>query len=364
MGKWWWRFKTNSNLLWVKIICSIYGSGGGLGNTNNFHLSSGGSTWSNIIKAGRLIDSEGIAFSTSFVRSVGNGRLINFWSDIWIGSSCLKDSYSRLFALENDKEVTVNDRLHQRDSEGSIMWNWVRNPRGRAVNDLNDLNNLLSSVQLQVEACDNWRWVLGSDGVFTTKHLAVLIDEKRLSPGSQIMETVRNKSIPQKVQIFVWRSKLKRLPVFSELDKRGLDLDSILCPLCGDESETVEHALVKCKKLAEFWGCLFCWWNISANSLQTFDPLAEDQIFSSFANHGKLIWEGVKWASCYSLWSARNNKVYNGKEWSSSKVLSEVQISSFNSISKRIKKSQMEWHQWILNPGFFVVGSNNRSGIG
>ncbi|XP_071717973.1 uncharacterized protein [Rutidosis leptorrhynchoides] len=267
----------------------------------------------------------GIEFTSSFIKEIGSGSSINFWSDIWVGNASLKEQFSRLYALEMDKNVTVHDRIQQEDK---------------------------------------LKWSLGADGVFSTKELAVLIDGKRLHPGNVVIKTARNNSVPQKVAIFVWRAKLKRLPVRSELDKRGIDLDTVLCPLCGDEIETVEHSLVKCKTVIDFSKKFLRWWNIPVENLNALDPLANDSIFSSFSKFGNSIWEGVKWVCCYMLWKSRNSKIFRGKEWSNSSILSEVQATSFGWIIKRNKKISMDWHQWMLNPEFYVGNRNSRTGVG
>lgn len=44
-----------------------------------------------------------------------------------------------------------------------------------------------------------------------------------------------------------------------ELDKRGIDLDSILYPWCESDVETVNHCLVKCKEAKEVWDKVFKW---------------------------------------------------------------------------------------------------------
>ncbi|XP_071695901.1 uncharacterized protein [Rutidosis leptorrhynchoides] len=195
--------------------------------------------------------------------------------------------------------------------------------------------------------------------------MAAMIDEKRLESGSSATETIRNNSIPQKVAIFIWRAKLNRLPVRSELGKRGIDLDSVLCPICGNEIETVEHSLIKCKKVTEFWIFFFLiWWNVPVCNLNALDPLANDGIFTSFTKYGKSIWEAVKWVGCYVLWKSRNNKVFNRKEWSISSIISEVQTTTFGWIAKRSKKFFLDWHQWIINPEFYVDSLINRLGIG
>ncbi|XP_071699418.1 uncharacterized protein [Rutidosis leptorrhynchoides] len=221
---------------------------------------------------------------------------------------------------------------------------WIRNSRGRALTDIEELSKLISIVRLQPSSHDNWRWSLGSDGIFTSKNLTLFIDGKRLLPGNHFAETIRNKSIPQKVEIFAWRAKPKRLSVSSELDKRGMDLDSILYSLCEEEIENVDHSLSKCKKVVEFWKAFLKWWNILDSSLNSLDPLVTYTIFGSFSKHGETIWESVKWVCCYALWKERNNKVFKKKEWNISIILSKSQTLSFRWLSNRLEKDLLEWH--------------------
>ncbi|GKE07191.1 RNA-directed DNA polymerase, eukaryota, reverse transcriptase zinc-binding domain protein [Tanacetum coccineum] len=93
-----------------------------------------------------------------------------------------------------------------------------------------------------------WRWRLGDDGEFTVKVLARLIEENNL--------------VPKKVNIFVWRALKGRLPVYVELDRRDIDLDSVLCPRCNDIVETCTHGLVTCDLAMSVLVKVFNWWNV------------------------------------------------------------------------------------------------------
>ncbi|XP_071740386.1 uncharacterized protein [Rutidosis leptorrhynchoides] len=70
--KWWWRFKTETNTLWITVIRSIYGSNGGLVLGDGLARNSNASLWSSICDAGKSVDDLGINFSNSFTRKIGN----------------------------------------------------------------------------------------------------------------------------------------------------------------------------------------------------------------------------------------------------------------------------------------------------
>ncbi|GJZ63733.1 RNA-directed DNA polymerase, eukaryota, reverse transcriptase zinc-binding domain protein, partial [Tanacetum coccineum] len=100
---------------------------------------------------------------------------------------------------------------------------------------------------------DKWRWVLGEDGEFTVKELVRLVNDKILHVKSGSEESLWNKLAPKKVNIFVWRALKGRLPVRVKLDRRGIDLDSVLCPCCNNIVETCAHSLVTCDLAMSVW---------------------------------------------------------------------------------------------------------------
>ncbi|XP_071700669.1 uncharacterized protein [Rutidosis leptorrhynchoides] len=111
LGKWWWRFKTETNCLWTKIIKSIYGIDGGLRSGDGLAHQSTSGVWNNIIRAGNVIESCHVNFKNSFKKSIGDGKSSLFWKDNWCGSMCFKEMFSRLYRLESKKEALVSDRL-------------------------------------------------------------------------------------------------------------------------------------------------------------------------------------------------------------------------------------------------------------
>ena len=103
--------------------------------------------------------------------------------------------------------------------------------------------------------------------------------------------------MPKKVNIFVWRALKGRLPVREELDKRGVDLDSVLCPCCDSAVESCAHSLVLCDLAMSVWEKIFCWWkvgNVNAFSI--------DELFSSNGNVNvpgisSRFWQVVRWTA-------------------------------------------------------------------
>ncbi|XP_071699749.1 uncharacterized protein [Rutidosis leptorrhynchoides] len=187
------------------------------------------------------IDAKGIDFSSSFVKDIGNGLNVSFWHDRWVGEYTLKNKFAKLFELEEDKNVSVADRVDIQDNRKIFKWQWVGPFRGRSIDELQNITSIVSSVQLNNYSQDKWKYTLESDGVFRTKGLSSLILSSTITSTTN-SSTLRNKALPLKVEIFIWRANQLRLPVRIELDKRGIDLDSVLCPICKKLVESVEHS--------------------------------------------------------------------------------------------------------------------------
>ncbi|XP_071698758.1 uncharacterized protein [Rutidosis leptorrhynchoides] len=215
------------------------------------------------------------------------GKSINSFEEI--------KSLNLLTLLAMNSQASVQDRINRSNNYVELEWPWVRESRGRAISECEELSSLLREFSFLEASHDKWKWSLNPNGSFTTKKLASLIDEKRLSSLSTSLQTRRNKLVPQKVAIFAWRARQKRLPVRVELDNRGIDLHSLLCPLCEADVESVENIFSNCVRVNEFWKAFLRWWNIPEDKLVILDPFVEDSVFSSFAKNGKSIWEAMKW---------------------------------------------------------------------
>ncbi|XP_071738832.1 uncharacterized protein [Rutidosis leptorrhynchoides] len=257
IGKWWWRFKTETTFLWVKVISSIYETSGGLFGDDSLHTDSFKSVWNDIIKTGFDINEIGLPFRNFFVKELGNGGSTSFWNDSWNGNEVLKTKFKRLSRLDSDINASVKDRVIWGGTRGVGNWSWTREPFGRAMDELHTLNGIISGAVLNAKKIDTWRWSSGSNGVFNTKALTDMINSKLLTSSDTNCETLRNKLVPKKVEVFVWRARKLRLPVLMELDKRGIDLHSVRCPLCDDDVETFNHSLILCINAFEVWCKVF-----------------------------------------------------------------------------------------------------------
>ncbi|GKC96175.1 reverse transcriptase domain, reverse transcriptase zinc-binding domain protein [Tanacetum coccineum] len=266
----------------------------------------------------------GIEFSSSFIGMVGNGRDIGFWLDKWVGDTRLCDRFPRLYHLDSRKEDSVAEKGRWVDNDWRWEWVWVRELRGRVMGEYNELLGTLQNVVVSNDCRDRWRWALQDDGNFTVKALSRVVEDKILCVENGALATLWNSWVPKKVNIFIWRALKGRLPVREELDRRGIDLDSLLCPCCNNVVESCNHTLILCNFAMSVWEKVFNWWrggNVSVFFI--------GELFSSCGNvfiPNPLIrlWQAVIWTSGYYIWKARNDRVFKGKVTSINKNFQDL----------------------------------------
>nr|GEX02402.1 putative RNA-directed DNA polymerase, eukaryota, reverse transcriptase zinc-binding domain protein [Tanacetum cinerariifolium] len=198
LTKWWWRFYSESNSLWKLIVISIDGNDGKIGpDYPSSPLPS--YPWKNITHLNKHLSRLDISLHSIFARKVGDGLTFKFWNDHWVGESCLKSAYPRLYYLDNNKECRIRDRVGSFEDQHVYFWDLGRPIRdGRERTQLNEILNMLSNVALTASP-DGWIFNSTDSTSFSTSEMRYIIDPSFLySSGVPIRW---NKNLPIKINI-------------------------------------------------------------------------------------------------------------------------------------------------------------------
>lgn len=122
--KWIWRFLTEKESLWTRVIRSRHGSPPWL---QGRHVSAGKGRkvgwWK---KISSLVEGdEGVWFWERMRQRIGDGREVRFWDGAWSGERTLKELFPRLFHLSTKKEGMVNEMGNGGKADGFGSWNGV-----------------------------------------------------------------------------------------------------------------------------------------------------------------------------------------------------------------------------------------------
>ncbi|XP_071695620.1 uncharacterized protein [Rutidosis leptorrhynchoides] len=212
------------------------------------------------------------------------------------------------------------------------------------------MTDTIKTVSFSGSGASKWKFSGDKSGSFVTKSMAKAIDDKLLSRESTPSATIKNNLVPLKVGIFVWRTLTKRIVVKEELDRRGIDLDTLLCPICNDVVESVDHAIYSCKFAQGIWVGILKWWNLPPSPSITLEELIKYSRSLVPVSCKKKVWQAVVWVTCYLIWKNRNLKVFKNDAWATSRIVTEIQVKSFEWIKNRSRKSFASWHQWLISP--------------
>nr|GEZ27011.1 RNA-directed DNA polymerase, eukaryota [Tanacetum cinerariifolium] len=136
---------------------------------------------------------------------------------------------SRLYALNREKLISMADKLEQVDLGSSLR----RMPRdGVELMQFSELNTSLEGLQL-LSMNDRWTWTMVGTGDFYVASARKYIDDKKLQGPSITTRWVKAVSI--KINIMAWKVRFDYLLTRLNLSRRGLELQSILCPICNKE---------------------------------------------------------------------------------------------------------------------------------
>ncbi|KAJ9559219.1 hypothetical protein OSB04_013833 [Centaurea solstitialis] len=346
LGKWWWRFLFGENSLWTNVIRSIYGLSGGLWEREERMRGLRGGVWSKIIKIGEVLLGENLKFENSFRKKVGEGVSTSFWKESWISEKPLMEGFPRLFRLESSVDSMVADRGRWENDRWEWVWSWRREPRGREVGEFESLRELLRNWEPRRGRSDVWEWKLDVEKGFTVKKCRECLVKSRGRCNSSVGETLWNNLVPRKVNILMWRARLGRLPTRVALNDRGIDLDSVLCPRCEEEVESLDHALVNCKEVKNLWIRLGKWWNKKLEGVDSFSQLIQEDTSCIKLYKNRSLWISVKWAVVFLIWQDRNNLIFKSLRSNLGDAFFVWQRLIFEWLSS--KSSQIgDWYSWL-----------------
>ncbi|GJY29812.1 RNA-directed DNA polymerase, eukaryota [Tanacetum coccineum] len=166
----------------------------------------------------------------------------------------LKLDYPRIYALESFKLIGVADKMRHTSFDVYFRCS----PRGGVEEEqLCHLRSHLTDV-ISPEMQDRWHWSLEATGVFSVKSVCNLVDDSLLP--SVVVPTRWVKVITIKVNVFAWRLRLDSLPSRLNLSLRGVNINSVICPLCSVAVESTSYLFFSCSLAFHVRRKVMHWW--------------------------------------------------------------------------------------------------------
>ncbi|GJR99911.1 RNA-directed DNA polymerase, eukaryota, reverse transcriptase zinc-binding domain protein [Tanacetum coccineum] len=300
MCKWVWRFTTQKNLLWTRVIKAIHGEDGKNGSGFKVGYKS---IWRSILQEVETLKIKGIHLNNFMQKKLGNGADTYFWEDLWHGDMVLKQRYPRLYALEVKKTVDVASKL--------------------------------------------WYWTLDGSGELSVASARKVIDDNRFPEVSTQTRWIKAVSI--KVNIHAWKVRMDCLPTRLNISRRGIDIPSILCPVCGSVTESSSHLFFDCLVAKDNFRKICRWWEVDFMEVHTFDEWVSWIVNLRIPIKHKRLLEGVCFGLWWLIWAYRNKCVFGVVSPSKADIFDDVVSYSFYWSRFRCNVS-FSWVDWLKNP--------------
>nr|GEZ84511.1 RNA-directed DNA polymerase, eukaryota [Tanacetum cinerariifolium] len=150
----------------------------------------------------------------------------------------------------------------------NLGYSFGQDPRGFVEQEQFDL--MLAKVEgtLLVYKRDRWVWSLEGSGEFSVASVRKLIDDNMLSEVAS--QTHWIKAVPIKVNVHAWKVKLDCFSTRLNISHREMDIESILCLMCGEAEKSSRHIFFTCHIAREILCKISRWWDVSYTDVSSY----------------------------------------------------------------------------------------------
>ncbi|GJX77165.1 putative RNA-directed DNA polymerase, eukaryota, reverse transcriptase zinc-binding domain protein [Tanacetum coccineum] len=180
-------------------------------------------------------------------------------------------------------------------------------------------------------------WSIAHDGVFSVGVTRRHIDAHLLP--SLDHPTTWDKSLPRKVNIFMWRLLLDRLSHRLNLSSRGIEITEISCPSCNGNVESNLHIFFECDIAKDIWRQIRTWCEAS---MPSFDSHVHWRDWLSY-------WHDIHTTSLWWKWRFRNNVTFNSHSMRKSDIFDNIRLYFFSWLKSR-GRMFYSWTDWLKSP--------------
>nr|KAJ0200013.1 hypothetical protein LSAT_V11C600315130 [Lactuca sativa] len=258
----------------------------------------------------------------------------------------LKESFPELYKLERKKQCKISDRI----KSGGINWEWKSSPTlTTQLIEADSLFDMVRNIQLNPRR-DEWICDISSDKVFHVDVLRSKIDGRDTATptGECLINWIHE--VPLKVNCFMWRASMDRIPTATALLKRGVLIGTSICSYCESEDEDVNHVILRCPMAAKVWEWVFIWCGLPGTKFGSIGELV--QFLSQWGTcpnkRKNLI--NICYGTAWLIWKARCDRVFKKSLTPPTIVADMVKSIVFSWIKHRRVKCNYRWAEWCINP--------------
>ncbi|GJT92645.1 F-box domain containing protein [Tanacetum coccineum] len=194
---------------------------------------------------------------------------------------------------------------------------------------------------------DRWSWALSGCGDFSVASIRKSLDNRFLPVVASKTRWIHE--VPIKVNILAWKVRMDSLPTRLNISKRGMDIESILCPICDKEVESTRHIFFTCHMAREIFRKILRWWDINVTEVSSYEEWLDWLLNIRLHSKHKNLLEGVCYVMWWYIWNFRNKFIFGSVRPLKEIIFDEVVARSYLWCTNRCSSS-FNWVDWLKNP--------------
>ncbi|GKB83800.1 RNA-directed DNA polymerase, eukaryota, reverse transcriptase zinc-binding domain protein [Tanacetum coccineum] len=148
----------------------------------------------------------------------------------------------------------------------------------------------------------------------------------------------------EKVNVFMWRLSLDKLATLVNLDRKGIDVASLLCPVCNEQVENVNHLFFSCEMARDLWTRLARWCQLNISEISNLSEWMSWLDACHILKKARLILEGIAASMLWSIWKFRNDLIFSVSKPKKALIWDSIDvIRSLNMRTKDVVKFSLWW---------------------
>ena len=143
----------------------------------------------------------------------------------------------------------------------------------------------------------------------------------------------------------------------ANLDKRGIDLHSILCPFCEEKIEDEDHPFALCSFSRNIWDLIRKWWGLDVipldGALNVLDMADIGDL--NLGERTSSLFDVVVLCAIGSIWRSQNFLVFQAVKVNTMKMIDDIIATYYLWIINRAYFSSISWIDWCCNPSVLCI---------
>ncbi|GKE81269.1 hypothetical protein Tco_1551269 [Tanacetum coccineum] len=165
---------------------------------------------------------------------------------------------------------------------------------------------------------------------------------------SQIGNTFERESPGSETSMLITKG-VSWLPTRINLSLRGIDIPSILCPICSCVGESSSHLLFSCNVARFLLLKVARWWELDIQECMSYADWLSWFNALRLSKGIKRVLEGVFYVMWWVIWKFRNQLLFESYQPRLELLFDEIVLLSYTWCSSRCKIN-FDWISWIKCP--------------